>query len=277
MRFPLACRIYEPESWAFGGTDGMAIAHDVFCADSPAALAGTGTPGGRERAILLISAMTRAVGLDPFETGDVWARLAALRPPAGAPAPDRRAGAVAAMIDATALAEPWEAAVTAILRAYCQQQATPATPGEPGDAIAKTTELIGQGEPTTAAFRSRAGLAALDLAASQPEAGTAQLHDAIAKLAATDAYAARNALSHPMMRARMTCNQEQQLTSVVTAAGLGDDVDGAGQRGHLAAARPPRTARRRLARHGRPAAARAALEDDDPHPVGSRAPVHLAR
>ena len=127
----------------------------------------------------------------------------------------------AAVIDATVPAEPWETAVTAILRAYCQQQATPATPAEPSDAIEKTLELLGQGEPTTAAFRSRAGLTALDLAAGQPETSTAQLHDAIARLAATDAYAARNALGHPIMRARMTCHQEQQLTSVITAAGFG--------------------------------------------------------
>jgi hypothetical protein len=100
----------------------------------------------------------------------------------------------AATIDATAPAEPWEAVVAAILRAYCQQRATSAAPGETGNAIAKTLELIRQGEPTTAAFRSRAGLTALDLAASQPEEGTAQLRDAIVKLAATDAYAARNAL-----------------------------------------------------------------------------------
>jgi hypothetical protein len=127
----------------------------------------------------------------------------------------------AAVIDATVTAEPWETAVVAILRAYIQQQATPATPAEPSDAIEKTIELLGQGEPTTAAFRSRAGLTALDLAAGQPETSTAQLHDAIAKLAATDAYAARNALRHPIMRARMTCHQEQQLTSVITAAGFG--------------------------------------------------------
>ena len=90
-------RIYEPETWAFGGTEGMAIAHGLFCADSPAALAATGAPGGKERAILLISAMTRAAALDPFETGDVWAKLAALRPPTGPPPPERHAGAVAAM------------------------------------------------------------------------------------------------------------------------------------------------------------------------------------
>jgi len=90
-------RVYEPESWAFGGADAMAIAHDVFCADSPAALAATGTAGSKERAILLIAAMTRAAALDPFETGDVWAKLAALRPPADPPPPDRRAEAVTAM------------------------------------------------------------------------------------------------------------------------------------------------------------------------------------
>jgi hypothetical protein len=126
----------------------------------------------------------------------------------------------AAMIDAAIPAQPWEAAVAAILRAYCRQRAAPATPVEPRDVIAKTTELLRQGEPTTAAFRSRAGLTALDLAASQPEAGTAQLRDAIAKVAATDAYAARNALGHPTMRARMTRHQELQLTSVVAAACL---------------------------------------------------------
>jgi hypothetical protein len=104
---------------------------------------------------------------------------------------------------------------------YCQQQATPATPAEPSDAIEKTIKLVEQGEPTTAAFRSRAGLTALDLAAGQPETNTARLHDAIAKLAATDAYAARNALGHPIMRAQMTCHQERQLTSVTTAAGFG--------------------------------------------------------
>lgn len=72
--------MYEPETHAFGGPEAMAVAHDVFCADSPAALAETGTPGTRERSVMLLSAMIREAGLDPFEAGDVYAQWAALRP-----------------------------------------------------------------------------------------------------------------------------------------------------------------------------------------------------
>ncbi|WP_214324752.1 methyltransferase, FxLD system [Nonomuraea sediminis] len=89
--------IYEPESDAFGGEEGMAIAHDVFCADSPAALRETGSPLARERAILLISAMTRAAGLDPFEVGDVWAKIRKLRSSIDPPDAAYRASAISAM------------------------------------------------------------------------------------------------------------------------------------------------------------------------------------
>lgn len=89
--------IYEPETHAFGGPEGMAVAHDVFCADSPAALAQTGTPGARERSVMLLSAMIRAAGLDPFEAGDVYAQWVALRPPVNAPQGPALEKAVSAM------------------------------------------------------------------------------------------------------------------------------------------------------------------------------------
>ncbi|MEV7006712.1 methyltransferase, FxLD system [Streptosporangium sp. NPDC051022] len=89
--------VYEPETDTFGGPEGMAIAHEVFCADSPAALAQTGSPLARERSILLISAMNRAAGLDLFEIGDVWARVESLRPAVAPPAAARRAAAITAM------------------------------------------------------------------------------------------------------------------------------------------------------------------------------------
>ncbi|WP_314220219.1 methyltransferase, FxLD system [Streptomyces zaehneri] len=101
--------IYEPETHAFGGPEGMEVAHDVFCADSPAALAETGTPGARERSVMLLSAMIRKAGLDPFEAGDVWARWAALRPPVTppqGPALDRAVSAMRRLMNADAALRP---------------------------------------------------------------------------------------------------------------------------------------------------------------------------
>jgi len=89
--------VYEPETEAFGGPAGMVLAHELFCADSPLALTETGDPRARERCVLLLSTMYRSAGLDPFEIGDVWARLAALRPHIDPPDPARRTAAVAGM------------------------------------------------------------------------------------------------------------------------------------------------------------------------------------
>ncbi|KPC71813.1 methyltransferase, FxLD system [Streptomyces sp. NPDC006349] len=89
--------MYEPETHAFGGPEGMQVAHEVFCADSPAALAESGTPGARERSVMLLSAMIRAAGLDPFEAGDVYAQWAALRPPVTPPHGPALEQAVSAM------------------------------------------------------------------------------------------------------------------------------------------------------------------------------------
>ncbi|MFJ4513875.1 methyltransferase, FxLD system [Streptomyces sp. NPDC088816] len=101
--------IYEPETHAFGGPEGMQVAHAVFCADSPAALAETGTPGARERSVMLLSAMIRAAGLDPFEAGDVYARWAALRPPVTppqGPALERAVSAMRRLMNADAALRP---------------------------------------------------------------------------------------------------------------------------------------------------------------------------
>ncbi|MER7679081.1 methyltransferase, FxLD system [Streptomyces sp. NPDC096934] len=101
--------IYEPETHAFGGPEGMKVAHDVFCADSPAALFETGTAGARERSVMLLSAMIREAGLDPFEAGDVYARWAALRPPVTPPQEPVLEEAVSAMrrlMNADALLRP---------------------------------------------------------------------------------------------------------------------------------------------------------------------------
>jgi protein-L-isoaspartate(D-aspartate) O-methyltransferase len=77
--------IYEPEVHAFGGPAAMEVAHQLFCADSRAVLASQRGTGSREAAALLASALLRAAGMDWYEQGDVWARVAAHRPAAALP------------------------------------------------------------------------------------------------------------------------------------------------------------------------------------------------
>ncbi|MFI7707499.1 thiopeptide-type bacteriocin biosynthesis protein [Nonomuraea sp. NPDC049480] len=85
---------YEPETRAFGGSEAMACAHQLFHADTRHLLdhliAARHRPDGghrRELAILLCSALMRAAGQDWYEQGDIWARVAQHREPA-LPRPD---------------------------------------------------------------------------------------------------------------------------------------------------------------------------------------------
>jgi protein-L-isoaspartate(D-aspartate) O-methyltransferase len=83
--------IYEPETHTFGGPAGMKVAHAFFHRDSRHVLnylthqhtADPDAPGlgRRELALLLPSVSLRAAGLDWYEQGDVWAKVAAERPP----------------------------------------------------------------------------------------------------------------------------------------------------------------------------------------------------
>ncbi|MEW1551603.1 thiopeptide-type bacteriocin biosynthesis protein [Streptomyces tsukubensis] len=78
--------VYEPEVHAFGGTEAMESAHRLFHHDSRSLLTylrdDDQAAGGhrREISLLLCSALIREAGLDFYEQGDVWARVAAHRP-----------------------------------------------------------------------------------------------------------------------------------------------------------------------------------------------------
>lgn len=77
--------IYEPEVHAFGGAEAMAAAHRLFHRDSRGLLTylqcEDGAAGGhrREMSLMLCSILMRSAGLDWYEQGDVWARVAAHR------------------------------------------------------------------------------------------------------------------------------------------------------------------------------------------------------
>ncbi|ROO52899.1 thiopeptide-type bacteriocin biosynthesis protein [Micromonospora sp. Llam0] len=79
--------VYEPETRAFGGVEAMAVAHRLWHADSRHVLtylaATAEHPTDRRRrelAMILSTALLRAAGLDWYEQGDVWVRVADHRP-----------------------------------------------------------------------------------------------------------------------------------------------------------------------------------------------------
>jgi thiopeptide-type bacteriocin biosynthesis protein len=83
--------VYEPEVHAFGGTHAMDSAHRFFHQDSHNLLhflRGDTARHRRETSLMLCSLMLRAAGLDWYEQGDVWDRVAAHRPPPPGPEPD---------------------------------------------------------------------------------------------------------------------------------------------------------------------------------------------
>ncbi|TCO46434.1 thiopeptide-type bacteriocin biosynthesis protein [Actinocrispum wychmicini] len=83
--------IYEPEVHAFGGTDAMTIAHQLFHLDSRHILAyvGSGRDQVRELTVLLCSVLMRAARQDWYEQGGIWARIAENRPLSPATPPDQ--------------------------------------------------------------------------------------------------------------------------------------------------------------------------------------------
>ncbi|MHC3474883.1 thiopeptide-type bacteriocin biosynthesis protein [Streptomyces sp. 7R007] len=99
--------LYEPESLAFGGPDGMATAHALFHADTRRVLDylrrhdSTAMPGNtlgrRELSVLLCCALFFGAGQEPHEQGDIWHRVEQLRPlPVDTPAA-RLSGMTAAL------------------------------------------------------------------------------------------------------------------------------------------------------------------------------------
>ncbi|MFG2912257.1 thiopeptide-type bacteriocin biosynthesis protein [Kitasatospora sp. NPDC048298] len=107
--------IYEPETAALGGALGVDAAHALFHTDSRAILTEDRRPttqrvGRRELSVLLCSTMLRAAGQEWTEQGDVWARVAAMRPaPADLPQPFADKIRPLLSADTLAMTEPGQA------------------------------------------------------------------------------------------------------------------------------------------------------------------------
>ena len=127
-----------------------------------------------------------------------------------------------AMIDSSSLDEPWENTVAALLRVGCRPEASPAPQDELERAVRQSLALVTHtSEPTTAVFRVRVGLTALDLAAGRSAPDVGDLQAAVFEAARFDAYAARDVLGHPTLCSRLTRHQRCELNELLGAAALG--------------------------------------------------------
>jgi hypothetical protein len=125
-----------------------------------------------------------------------------------------------ATIDSTAPTEPWENTIAALLRVYCRPAASPTPQPELDLALQEVAALIAPPDPTTAAFQTRVGLTALELARDHTSSRVALLKDAVAEVASLDAHSAREVLDHAASP-HLTSKQRRKLEAVITASGLG--------------------------------------------------------
>lgn len=125
-----------------------------------------------------------------------------------------------ATIDSTTPTEPWENTVATLLRICCRPPASTAPQPELDLVLQEAQALITPPDPTTAAFQTRVGLTALELAQDRTSPRTALLKDAIAEAAGLDAHAAREVLNHTAST-HLISEQGQKLEAVLKASGLG--------------------------------------------------------
>ncbi|MFF4988531.1 methyltransferase, FxLD system [Streptosporangium saharense] len=88
--------IYEPLLEVFGGPEGLAIAHDLFHADSEHVLDHLRREGShpRELALLLSTSMLRGASRDWYDQGQVWSMVAEERTTPSVPPTESEAAAV---------------------------------------------------------------------------------------------------------------------------------------------------------------------------------------
>lgn len=127
----------------------------------------------------------------------------------------------AAVVERSTIFEPWEHAVQSILRVLCLRAAGAETALHRATMLTASRALAQEQDPSTTVPRARAAIIALELAAVCDDAQLQPLRTATIAAASRDAYAARDALAHPQLRAMLTARQRYGLDELVRACGLG--------------------------------------------------------
>ncbi|MGA5148136.1 hypothetical protein ACPCSF_24305 [Streptomyces griseoincarnatus] len=126
------------------------------------------------------------------------------------------------LIDTSQPTEPWEEAVALLLHAHCRPAAASMPEPDLGRTLEATLQLLDLPDPPTAAFQTRVGLSALELDPTGRH--TARILDCLVGVARLDAYAAREALHHPLAGTALDDCATDALHRVITTAGLGSGV-----------------------------------------------------
>lgn len=121
-------------------------------------------------------------------------------------------------LNKTTLADGWEHPVAACLAVLCLTAAGRRPVGPVQKMVKHYLEL--DAAPELAVFRSRVGLAVLDLSphARQAEVLLRLTHEATTS---GDGYVARDLLAHPVCRQEMSHDERRSLSAAVASAGLG--------------------------------------------------------
>lgn len=123
------------------------------------------------------------------------------------------------LIATTQPTESWEQAVALLLDAHCRPADAPIPEADLDRTVEGIVQLLGHPDPSTAVFQTRAGLSALELDRSGRH--VTRVLAPLVRTARLDAYAARDALHHPVAASALDDQATAALTSVVAAAGLG--------------------------------------------------------
>ncbi|WP_442737930.1 hypothetical protein ACQUSN_07425 [Streptomyces pseudogriseolus] len=121
-------------------------------------------------------------------------------------------------LNKSTLAEGWEHPVAACLAVLCLTAAGRRPVGPVQKMVKHYLEL--DGAPELVVFRSRVGLAVIDLSPDtrQAEVLLRLTHEA---MTSGDGYVARDLLAHPVCRQEMSHDEHQSLSAAVASAGLG--------------------------------------------------------
>ncbi|MEV6987277.1 hypothetical protein AB0M95_39295 [Sphaerisporangium sp. NPDC051017] len=136
-------------------------------------------------------------------------------------AQDEQTDQAAALVEQSTVTEPWERAVQSLLRVFCRRTAGAEAGRQVAAMLTAVLALLEQPDPSTTVFRTRVGMTALDLADLPGDPRLSQLRAELIAAAARDAYVARDALAHPLLRLAMTAGQHQDLVRLAQASGLG--------------------------------------------------------